>query len=83
MNALERYFRDTGSSASKLAELVGCSPSSITRPLNGERNASMDLALGVERATAGAVTADEFLAICLAAKRGAPAPSAEPAEATA
>jgi|GEM_PF-3356086 DNA-binding transcriptional regulator YdaS (Cro superfamily) len=68
MNALEAYFAETGDNATKLAERIGRAPSSITRPLRGERNASMNLALDVERGTGGRVTAAEFLAICLKAK---------------
>ena len=49
-NALERYFSDTKSNALALARKIGCAPSSITRPLKGQRNASMDLALLVEKA---------------------------------
>lgn len=73
MNALEQYFSETGENASKLAERIGCAPSSITRPLRGERNVSMSLALQIEEATSGKVTAEQFLAICLAARREPPA----------
>lgn len=69
MNALEQYFTETGDNAANLAERVGRSPSSITRPLRGERNASMDLALDVERGTGGKVTASQFISICLDAKK--------------
>lgn len=69
MNALERYFQQSGDNPSKLAERVGRSPSTITRPLTGERNASMDVALDVERGTGGAVSAAEFLSICLDARK--------------
>jgi len=69
MSSLDQYFAETGENASKLAERMGVSPSSITRPLRGERNASMDLALKVEEATGGKVTAVAFLDVCLAAKR--------------
>lgn len=69
MNALEQYFAETGDTPSKLAQRVGRSPSTITRPLNGERNVSMDVALDVERGTGGRVPANEFLSICMAAKK--------------
>lgn len=69
MSALDLYFAATGENASKLAARMGVSPSAITRPLRGERNASMDLALKVEVATGGNVTASAFLDICLKAKR--------------
>ena len=68
-NVLETYFTETGDNMSKLAERVGRSPSSITRPLRGERNASMALARDVERGTSGKVTASQFLDICLSAER--------------
>ena len=69
MNAMQVYFAETGENATKLAERIRCSPSSITRPMAGEKNASMDLALEIERGTGGKVTAEQFLAICLSAKR--------------
>jgi plasmid maintenance system antidote protein VapI len=80
MSLLDQYFAETGDNASKLAERMGVSPSSITRPLRGERNASMDLALKVEEATDRRVPASVFLEICLEAKR-ARASQPEPATA--
>ncbi|ACL61724.1 helix-turn-helix transcriptional regulator [Methylobacterium nodulans] len=71
MNALEQYFEETGDNVSKLAERMGRAATTISRPLRGERNVSLDIALDVERVTGGRVTADQFLAICLAAKRAA------------
>jgi DNA-binding transcriptional regulator YdaS (Cro superfamily) len=71
MNALTRYLDAKNETVSALAARMGCAPSSLTRPLSGKRNVSMDLALAVERATGGEVTAQDFLAICLDAKRGA------------
>lgn len=76
MNALTSYFAETGDNIAKLAERIGRSPSTITRPLKGERNVSMNVALQVERATAGKVTADQFVAICLDARRSTEAPVA-------
>lgn len=73
MNALNSYFAETGENIAKLAETIGRSPSTITRPLKGERNASMNVALAIEKATGGRVTADQFMAICLEAKRSAQA----------
>lgn len=70
MNALTSYFAETGDNIAKLAERIGRSPSTITRPLKGERNVSMNVALEVEKATDGRVTADQFVAICLRARRG-------------
>lgn len=75
MNALTAYFADTGDNLAKLAERIGRSPSTITRPLRGERNVSMNVAREVERATGGRVTAAQFIEICLEAQKGAPAPS--------
>ena len=69
MNALTRYFETSGDSIAKLAGRIGRSPSTITRPLRGERNVSMNVALEIEAGTGGAVTASEFVAICLDAKR--------------
>lgn len=73
MNALDCYLRDTGEKLSTLAERMKRSPSTITRPLRGERNASMDVALDVERATSGKVSASEFMSICLDARKALPA----------
>lgn len=86
MNKIEAYFSETGDNPSKLAERIGRAVSSITRPLNGERNASMNLARDIERGTNGAVSASDFLTICLEAKAakeaGAlPSPFPEPKEA--
>jgi len=69
MNSLERYFSASGENIRKLADRMNVSPSTLTRPLKGERNASMDLALKVEEATGKRVSAGEFLEICLEAKR--------------
>lgn len=74
-NALERYFETANDTPSKLAERIGRAPSSITRPLRGDRNASMALARDVERGTNGIVSASEFLAICLDAQKASPVPS--------
>lgn len=71
MNALTRYLESKDETVSSLAVRMGCAPSTLTRPLNGKRNVSMDLALAVERATGGEVTAQDFLAICIDAKRNA------------
>ena len=69
MNALKRYFEETGENTLRLAERMGVAPSTITRPLRGERNVRLDTALQVEIATDGRVTAEDFLSICVAAKR--------------
>ena len=71
MNKLQAYFAETGETASGLAAKVGRAVSTITRPLRGERNVSMDLALDIERATDGRVTASDFLAACVEARRRA------------
>lgn len=65
MNALDVYFSETGENAHKLAARIGCSASTITRPLRGERNPSVKLARLVEHHTAGRVSAQQFIAICL------------------
>ncbi len=69
MNALDRYLTDTGENIAKLAARCGCAPSTLTRPLRGERNASIDVARKVEVATSGQVPASEFLAICIDAQK--------------
>ena len=74
MNALTAYFEESGDNIAKLAERIGRSPSTITRPLRGERNVSMNVALQVEAATCGKVTAGQFVSICLDAKRAAAVP---------
>lgn len=81
MNALEAYFKDNAEdNLSKLAERIHRAPSSLTRPLRGERNASMSLARDVERGTAGKVTASQFIDLCLEAqKRQAPSDIPRPA----
>lgn len=77
MNALTSYFADTGDNLAKLAERIGRSPSTITRPLRGERNVSMNVAREIEEATGGRVSAAQFIEICLEAQKSAPA-SPEP-----
>lgn len=67
MNAIERYFSDTGDTATSLAGRIGRSPSTLTRAINGQRNASMKLARQVEAGTGGKLKASDFLAACLAA----------------
>lgn len=69
MNALTAYFAETGDNIAKLAERIGRSPSTITRPLRGERNVSMNVAIEIEAATDGKVPASEFVAICIDAKK--------------
>lgn len=71
MNALERYFENTGTNVSALAAKIGCAVSTLTRPLAGIRNVSMDVAIDVEKATDAQVSASEFMAICLTAKKKA------------
>ena len=79
MSNLEAYFQETGETASSLAAKIGCAVTTITRPVRGERKASVDLALDIERVTEGRVTAAAFLDDCLSARRAFSAPS--PAEA--
>lgn len=77
MDKLRTYFEETGETTSSLAARMGCAPTTLTRPLRGERNASMGVALDVERATEGRVPALDFLAICLDARRRHDAATAE------
>jgi hypothetical protein len=67
-NSLTRYLRETGNKLSGLAAKMGCPASTLTRPLNGERNPSIALARRVEIATDGRVTAAEFIEICMDAR---------------
>lgn len=71
MDALERYFAETGENMTKLAGRMGRAPSTLTRAIKGERGKILDLAREVERFTEGRVKAAEFLAICVASE---PAP---------
>lgn len=65
MNALDTYFAETGENAHRLAAKIGCSASTITRPLRGDRNPSVKLAKLIEQHTGGRVTAQQFIAICM------------------
>lgn len=72
MNELDTYFAETGENAHRLAVRIGCSASTITRPLRGERNPSVKLAKLIEQHTGGRVSAQQFIAICMnAASAGA------------
>jgi hypothetical protein len=67
MNALDRYVKKTGEPVSTLAIRLGRHPATLLRPLNGTRNATMQVALDVQRGTKGAVTALDFVEICMEA----------------
>lgn len=67
--AIERYFERTGETPGSLAKAMGRHHWTIARALTGQRNVSFELAEDVERATEGAVTAIDFIASCLAARR--------------
>ncbi|MEN5084293.1 helix-turn-helix transcriptional regulator [Bosea sp. TWI1241] len=72
MNALEQYFADhPGENLNRLAARIGCAASTLSRPIAGKRNPSVTLATKVEETTGGAVSAQEFIAICIAAARAA------------
>lgn len=71
MNALDKHIAETGTTLAQIAKRMKRSGTSLTRPLQGKRSPSFDLALELERATDGAVSAEEFLEICLAARRRA------------
>lgn len=60
-----RYLRERGENISTLAARMGKSPSTLTRPLRGERNPSISLAKEVERATNGGITAAQFIEACI------------------
>lgn len=65
MNALQTFLDRNSENISAFAVRIGRSPSTLTRALKGERNPSVSLALDVERGTAGAVSAQDFISICL------------------
>lgn len=68
MDAIERYFHESGDTPSRLAGRIGRSPSTITRVINGQREPSFDLAREIERGTEGKLAAGEFLQACLERK---------------
>lgn len=68
MNALDRYLEKTGEHVSTLAVRLGLHPATLLRPLNGQRNPTMRIALEVQRGTKGEVTALDFVKICMAAR---------------
>jgi len=65
MDALTRYLDDRSESLSAFALRIGRSPSTLTRALSGDRDPSVGLARDVERGTDGAISASQFLAICI------------------
>jgi hypothetical protein len=67
MNALDRYFAESGENITRLAIRMGRAPSTVLRAVKGERGKLLELARAVEKATDGKVTAAEFLAICVGA----------------
>lgn len=67
MDALSRYLEGRGERISSFAVRIGRSPSTLTRALSGDRNPSVGLARDVERGSGGAVSAEEFIRICMAA----------------
>lgn len=69
MTNLQNYLKHNGSSVSLLARRVGCSASTISRALSGKRNPSFDLALAVEDATRGQLAAEDFMIVCMKARR--------------
>jgi DNA-binding transcriptional regulator YdaS (Cro superfamily) len=78
--ALDRYLDQKQMTFDQLGELAGFSGSTINRALRGKQNYGAALALAVERATNGAITADEFNRMALIARRaelGIPPPSEE------
>lgn len=69
MGNLQDYLKQNDSSVSSLARRVGCSASTISRAISGKRNPSFDLAMAVEDATNGQLTAEIFMAICMKSRR--------------
>jgi DNA-binding transcriptional regulator YdaS (Cro superfamily) len=58
---LTEYLATPDQNASILAALVGCETSTITRLAKGERRASADLAVRIEKATLGKVTVHDLV----------------------
>ena len=71
-DALSAYLDNAGETLSGLAARIGRSPSTLTRALRGERDASLKLARDVERGTEGKVSASDFIALCLRAQNESP-----------
>jgi hypothetical protein len=67
--AFSDYLDRTGETAASVALRVGVSTSTLTRPLNGQRNCPFTTALAVEKVTSRKVRALDFLAECLEARR--------------
>lgn len=85
MDGLGTFTEQAGESPSSVANRIGVAPSTVTRPLKGERPANTDLALEVERATGGRLTAESFLSACLnaiRARRNIPKPEPKASEGT-
>ena len=58
---LDAWLAKTGKSEAQLAEIAGVHRSSINRIRRGSRHIGLGLALRIERATGGSVTAEELL----------------------
>lgn len=69
MNPLARYLADNEDSLSAFAVRIGRVPSTLSRCLRGERLPGVRLALEVEAATAGQVSAVDFIEGCLNARK--------------
>lgn len=63
MSTLADYFTQSNDKPSDLARRLDVAPSTITRIMNGERRASVDLARRIEAETAGRVTAAVLLGL--------------------
>lgn len=66
---VQRFFARTGGSPTTLAQHLGCSTSTITRYLRGEREPSFKMATAIAVSSDGAFTAIEFIDACLSAWR--------------
>ena len=69
MDAFSKYLEDRGEKVSAFAQRINRAPSTLGRALSGERKPSDDLADDVEAGTEGAVTAEAFVLICMAARK--------------
>jgi hypothetical protein len=76
MDCLDQYFQDTRSTPAHLAKAMGASSSPVYRVIKGERPPNVRMADKVEVATAGRITAEQFMSACMLRHRAfASAPS--------
>lgn len=64
MNQFATYVRDAGLSQKAMADTLGVDPSIISRLAAGKMKPGLDLAVAIERATNGKVTAVSWVPVC-------------------